>query len=143
MKWAFVWWNWIEIMNIFSSGVLSRSEELFLLYKHQWNVKWAFPLTREDKMLCSHVKRSPSLWLHNKSRLWKQAVWYFSGVYIRNRILHTHLWIWILSSLVQIDISLTRYRVDHSKIKFISMREHVISSIYYRILLKGQIINDY
>ena len=31
----------------------------------QWNTKWAFPrklhiLTREDNMLCSHVKRSPS-----------------------------------------------------------------------------------
>ena len=46
-----------------------------LLYKHQWNTKWAFPrklhiFTREDNMLSSHVKRSPSLWLHNKSRLW-------------------------------------------------------------------------
>ena len=44
-----------------------------LLYKHQWNTKWAFPrklhiFTRN--MLSSHVKRSPSLWLHNKSRLW-------------------------------------------------------------------------
>ena len=27
--------------------------------------------------------------------------------------------------------SLVRYRVDHSKIKFISTRGHVISSIYY------------
>ena len=46
-----------------------------LLYKHQWNTNWAFPrklhiFTREDNMLSSHVKRSPSLWLHNKSRLW-------------------------------------------------------------------------
>ena len=46
-----------------------------LLYKHQWNTKWAFPrkrqiFTREENMLSSHVKRSPSLWLHNKSRLW-------------------------------------------------------------------------
>ena len=50
----------------------------FLLYKHQWNTKWTFPrklhiFTREDNMLSSHEKRSPSLWLHNKSRLWKQA----------------------------------------------------------------------
>ena len=48
-----------------------------LLYKHQWNTKWDFPrklhtFTREDKMLSSHVKKTPSLWLH-KSRLWKQA----------------------------------------------------------------------
>ena len=30
-------------------------------------------LSREDNMLSSHVKRSPSLWLRNKSHLWKQA----------------------------------------------------------------------
>ena len=50
-----------------------------LLYKHQWNTKWAFPrklhiFTREDNVLSSHVKRSPSLWLHNKSRLWKRRL---------------------------------------------------------------------
>ena len=37
-----------------------------LLYKHQWNTKWAFPrklhiFTREDNMLSSHVKRSRAL----------------------------------------------------------------------------------
>ena len=58
-----------------------------------------------------------------------KLIWYFTGVYIINRILHTCLWIWILSSRVQLDISLVRYRVDHSKIKFVSMRFHVISSI--------------
>jgi len=26
-----------------------------------------------ENFISSHVKRSPSLWLHNKSRLWKQA----------------------------------------------------------------------
>ena len=35
-------------------------------------------------------------------------VWYFTCVYIINRILHTRLWIWILSSRVQLDISLVR-----------------------------------
>ena len=45
-------------------------------------------------MLSSHEKRSPSLWLHNKSRLFHRSL---SGVCIINRILHTHLWIWILS----------------------------------------------
>ena len=92
-----------------------------LLYKHQWNTKWAFPrklhiFTREDNMLSSHAKRSSSLWLHNKSRLFHRS---WSCVYIINRILHVRLWIWILSS-----------RVEHSKIKFISTRGHVISSIY-------------
>ena len=83
-------------------------KDLGLLYKHQWNTKWAFPrklhiFTREDNMLSSHVKRSPSLWLH-----WKylsKIVWYFTGVYIINRILHARLWIWILSSRGQLDIS--------------------------------------
>ena len=46
----------------------------FIIYKHQWNTKWAFArklhiLKRENNMLFSHVKRSPSLWLQNKSRL--------------------------------------------------------------------------
>ena len=61
---------------------------LYLLYKHQWNTKWAFPrklhiFTREDNMLSSHVKRSPSLWLHNKSRLFHRSL---SGVYIIKRL---------------------------------------------------------
>ena len=37
-----------------------------------------------------------------------KLIWYFTGVYIINRILHTRLWIWILSSRVQLDISLVR-----------------------------------
>ena len=34
-----------------------------------------------------------------------KLIWYFTGVYIIKRILHTLLWIWILSSSVQLDIS--------------------------------------
>ena len=45
-----------------------------LLHKHQWNTRWAFAqkldiFTCENNMLSSHVKISPLLWLHNKSRL--------------------------------------------------------------------------
>ena len=45
-----------------------------LLYKHQWNTRWAFPrkhdiFTLENNMLFPRVKISPLLWLHNKSRL--------------------------------------------------------------------------
>ena len=54
-------------------------------------------LSREN-FISSHEKRSPSLWLHNKSRLWKQADLVFHCVF-------TCLWIWILSSPVQLDIS--------------------------------------
>ena len=48
--------------------------ETCLLYKHQWNTRWAFAqkldiFTCENNMLSSHVKISPLLWLHNKSRL--------------------------------------------------------------------------
>ena len=63
----------------------------------------------------------------------KRRYWY---VYIIKRILHARLWIQILSSRVQLDSS-TRYRVEHSKIKFVSTRRHVISSIYVSILLLG------
>ena len=53
---------------------------------------------------------------------------------IRNRILLVCFWIRIFSSCVQLDISrapsLVRYRVEHSKIKFVSMHGLVISSIY-------------
>ena len=62
-------------------GFLSRIEikkERILFFKHQWNTKWAFPrklhiFIREDNMLSSHVKKSSSSWLHNKSHLWKQT----------------------------------------------------------------------
>ena len=37
-----------------------------LVYKHQWNTMWA--LARKHDIF-THVKTSPLLWLHNKSRL--------------------------------------------------------------------------
>ena len=41
--------------------------EIILLYKHQWK-KITGELSREN-LISSHVKISPLLWLHNKSRL--------------------------------------------------------------------------
>ena len=119
---------------------ISIIEKYGLLYKHQWNTKWAFPrklhiFTREDNMLSSHVKRSLSLWLHNNPAF--HDLVFHCCLYNK----YTRLWIWILSSRVQRDIScstryltcslrsLMRYRVDHSKIKFISMRGHATSSM--------------
>ena len=55
------------------------------------------------------------------------------GVYIINRILHARLWIRILSSSVQLDISLVRRGVEHSKVTFVSTRGRVMSSIYVLI----------
>ena len=63
---------------------------------------------------------------------------------IINRILHARLWIWFSSSHVQFDQHLTALTLEisseHSKIKFISMRRHVISSIYVTITLEEIVI---
>ena len=53
---------------------LFQCSKKYLLYKNQWNTRWAFArkheiFTRENNTLFSHVKISPLLWLHNKSRL--------------------------------------------------------------------------
>ena len=106
-------------------------------YKHQWNTKWAFArklhiFTREDKMLSSHVKRSPSLWLHYKSRLWKQADLVFHWC-LFNKQNSTYS----LMDMNFIFSCLTWYRVDHSKIKLISTRGHLISSISLLVLEKS------
>ena len=71
---------WHQILVSWSDSSLITdcwqvSDEYFtLLYKHQWNTSWAFVqkldiFTCENNMLSSHVKISPLLWLHNKSRL--------------------------------------------------------------------------
>ena len=84
-------------------------------------------------MLSLHVKRSPPLRLHNKSRLK-----FFTGVYIINRILHARLYVY-MNFIVECS---TRYltnerservrkRVEHSKIKFISTSGHVIFCLLY------------
>ena len=120
-----------------------------LLYKHQWNTKWAFPrkihiFTREDNMLSSHVKRSPSLWLHNKSRLWKQADLVFHWcLYNKQNIAYSLMdmnFIFSCSTpyLTRSLRSLVRYRFDHSKKKFISYstRGHVKFSMYVQVPLQ-------
>ena len=87
---------------------INQMTRMFLLYKQQWNTRWAFPrkhdiFTRENNMLSSHVKISPLLRLHNESRLsqqkWKALV--FIGVYRTNRILHGRLEILNFSSRVE------------------------------------------
>ena len=80
---------------------------VLLLYKHQWNTKWAFArkldiFTCENNMLSSHMKISLLLWLHNKLHISDQKMlWYFIGVYIINRTLHGHLEIPNFSSCVK------------------------------------------
>ena len=65
------------------------------------------PPSRQITYISSHVKRSPSLWLHNKSHLFHRSL---SGVYIINRILLA--------------------RCAHSWDIESNTRGHVISSIY-------------
>ena len=74
------------------------------------------------------------IWKINKTSCFKSR--HFIDIYIINRTLHGRLGIRILSSRAE-SIShsfalLTRERyLQHSKIKFVSPRGHVISSIYH------------
>ena len=90
-------------------------------------------LSREN-FISSHVKRSPSLRLHNKSRLWKQADLVFHW-YLHNKQNITYS----LMDMIFIFSCSTPYRVDHSKIKFISTRGRVISSIEEPMYLRREI----
>ena len=132
----------IFVLSILSCHLTRPEDTHFsVFYKHQWNTKWAFPrklniFTREDNMLSSHVKRSPSLWLHNKLRLWKQADLVFHlCLYNKQNITYSLMdmnFIFACSTpyLTRSLRSLVRYQVDHSKIKFVSTRGQVISSIH-------------
>ena len=71
-------------------------------------------LSREN-FISSHMKITCYLYTWRDHRCYvyiinrafeSKLIWYFTGVYIINRILHTCLWIWILSSSVQLHISL-------------------------------------
>ena len=69
------------------SPTCCRKKDESVLYKHKWNTSfwaktWYFHKTSENNMWSSHMKRSPLLWLHNKSQISQQMVWYFiNGVY--------------------------------------------------------------
>ena len=73
---------------------LTIKTDNILLYKHQWNTRWAFTrtldiFTCENNMLSSHVKISPLLWLHNKSHLSHQKtikVKWFGGSLLRSLV---------------------------------------------------------
>ena len=103
-------------------------------------------------MLFSHVKISPLLWLHNKSRLsqekncFSEMVWYFIGVYIINRTLHGRLEIRNFSFRVE-NISRVSAENDwnifqHSKRNFVSPRGHVIYPLYIYQGRKEQIFHS-
>ena len=112
---------------------------MYLLYRHRRNTR-IFPVTKiwyrvkmqflsftcEDIM----VVMATSVSANNKRASQHLAI----GVCMINRILHARLRIQILSSSIQLDISLRSlviYWVEHLKIKFVSTRRHVTSSISY------------
>ena len=92
-------------------------------------------LSREN-FISSHM-----LWDHRRygyiiNRAFEsKLIWYFTGVYIINRILHTRPWIWILSSRVQLDISLVRCARCARNILYILQPEkfsHLTPCVYFR-----------
>ena len=120
----------------------------FLLYKHQWDT--TSELSRIN-FISSHVKRSPLLWLHNKSRLWKQADlvfhWY-RCLYSKQNITYSLMdmnFIFSCSTryLTSESSERVRYWVDHSKIKFLFTRGHVISSMYLAMISCNLFVSCY
>ena len=134
-------WGMLNSVSIFSERCVFPIVSLSLLVSLSKTTVYYIITSEIPSELCrenfisSHVKITCYLHTWRDHRRYgyiinrafeSKLIWHFTGVYIINRILHTRLWIWILSSL-----SLVRYRVDHSKIKFISTRGHVISSISF------------
>ena len=75
--------------------------------------------------ISSHVKRSPSLWLHNISRLFHWCLYNEQNItclLVDMNFIFSFSTQYLIISLR----SLVRYRVEHSKIKFISTRGYVI-----------------
>ena len=60
-------------------------------------------------------------------------VWYFIGVHIINRTLHGHLEIRNFSSRVEKYFTRSRNIFKQSKRNFVSLRSHVISSMFYTL----------
>ena len=125
---------------------------VLLLYKHQWNTKWALAwkldiFTCENNMLSSHMKISPLLWLHNKPRLWdRKMLWYFIGVYIINRTLHGHLEIANFSSCVKKNIfhsfaALTREMFFDTRREISCLRAAMWYPLYISILFSCSVIS--
>ena len=111
----------------------------FILYKHQWNTRWAFArkldiFTCENTMLSLHVKISPLLyWLHNKSRPSHQKLLKWNGLIFHWCLYNKQNITWPLGD-TKINFSSCVEKIfHHSKRNFISLCGHVtlISSIHY------------
>ena len=116
-----------ECINFFEFRNYRPFTELFLwLFKTQRSLH---QVSFHAKTSCLHMwrDRSPLLWLHNKSRLFHWCLCNkqnnicplvdMNVILCSTRYLTSECSKWV------------RYRVEHSKIKFISPRGHVISSL--------------
>ena len=109
----------------------------FILYKHQWNTRWAFArkldiFTCENTMLSSHVKISPLLyWLHNKSRPSHQKLLKWNGLIFHWCLYNKQNITWPLGDTK--FSSCVEKIFHHSKRNFTSLCGYVtlISSIHY------------
>jgi len=90
---------------------------LLLLYKHQWNTRWAF--VRKHDIL-THAKRSLLLWLHNEMWLLKQK---WNGLVIL-------IFLWSVEKYFTHSLCTFMKHFHHSKRNFVSRFSHVISWIY-------------
>jgi len=102
-------------------------------------------------MLSSHVKRSPLLWLHNKSRLWKKADLVFHWcLYNKQNITYSLMDMnfifscstrYLLSCLYLTSEISSWTREDKIHIH-ISTCGHVISSMHFVFNISSEIIQD-
>ena len=139
--------NYLALLIVTLNGGESRLSSSFCLhckirvfytaFKYQ---RWAFASKQdifrsENDMVSSHVKRSPLLWLHNKS-LWNGLAFYWL---YNNRTLHMHgpLEIPNLSPSVEKDSKEKRYFVYPQPCHILFF--YVISSILYPLFTPWQL----
>ena len=115
-------------------GNLRKSSELFGHFQKMFdNVRVIFGQVFENLRKSSESRRKSS---ENRQKRRHQ------DVYIIKRTLHVSSRIWILCSRGKNNISLVRYCSCHSKIKFISSRHRVISSMYVRAMIAASVDLD-
>ena len=84
-------------------------------------------------MLSSHVKRSPSLWLHNKSRLFHWCL--YNNQNITCPLVDMNFIFECSTRYLSGERSeRVRYRFEHSEIKFLSMHPWASSILYVLVI---------
>ena len=109
----------IVIIICFSFWYFERKPIAYNIYIYYINTHEIPGKLSRKKTISSRLKRSPLLWLHNKSRLLHGLA--LIGVHIINKTVHGRLEIQNFSCLVLNNISLVRTRRE-----IVSSRDHVI-----------------